>query len=168
MQSAATQSKDMRTSTHQGGLNYSRSKEVTQTQQQRPESPTVTHWHASKYKVHKLRHQSLCIKIISYTPPPPFLRLHTHTHTPTPVCHPPPPLPHTPSPRGSVGVTGAGGLSAAGLSGRGQGVGLRRQRLTSRCASSGRAGAWTIIIIATTGSVCRTALLTLRINQGPK
>ena len=33
----------------------SRSKNVTQTQQQRPESPTVTRtWHASKYKVRKL------------------------------------------------------------------------------------------------------------------
>ena len=40
-------------STHKG-VNQ-RSKDVTQTQQQRPESPTVTlTWHASKYKVHKL------------------------------------------------------------------------------------------------------------------
>ena len=32
------------------------SKDVTQTQQQRPESPTVIlTWHASKYKGHKLR-----------------------------------------------------------------------------------------------------------------
>ena len=31
--------------------------ESTQTQQQRPESPTVTLiWHASKYEVHKLHH----------------------------------------------------------------------------------------------------------------
>ena len=40
-------------STHKG-VNY-RSKYVTQTQQQRPESPTVTPaWHVYKYKVHKL------------------------------------------------------------------------------------------------------------------
>ena len=36
------------------GVNY-RSKDVTQAQQQRPESPTATlTWHACKYKVHKL------------------------------------------------------------------------------------------------------------------
>ena len=36
------------------GLNQ-RSKDVTQVQQQRPKSPTVTlTWHACKYKVHKL------------------------------------------------------------------------------------------------------------------
>ena len=41
-------------STHKG-VNQ-RSKDVTQTQQQRAESPTVTlTWHASKYKVRKLR-----------------------------------------------------------------------------------------------------------------
>ena len=39
------------------GVNQ-RSKYVTQAQQQRPESPTVTlTWHACKYKVHKL-HQT--------------------------------------------------------------------------------------------------------------
>ena len=39
-----------------------RSKEVTQVQQQRPESPTVTlTWHASKYKVRKL-HQRYILK----------------------------------------------------------------------------------------------------------
>ena len=41
-------------STHKG-VNQ-RSKYVTEVQQQRPESPTVTlTWHACKYKVHKLR-----------------------------------------------------------------------------------------------------------------
>ena len=40
-------------STHKGV--HQRSKDVTQTKQQRPESPTVTlTWHASKYKVYKL------------------------------------------------------------------------------------------------------------------
>ena len=35
-----------------------RSKDVTQTQQQRPQSPTVTlTWHAGKHKVHKLHHR---------------------------------------------------------------------------------------------------------------
>ena len=43
-------------STHKG-VNL-RSKYVTQVQQQRPESPTVTlTWHACKYKVHKLHHR---------------------------------------------------------------------------------------------------------------
>ena len=41
------------------------------------------------------------------------------------------------------------------------------QTVATRCANSGCVGAWTIIIAAT-GSVCQTALLTLRINQGPK
>ena len=42
-------------STHKG-VNQ-RSKYITQVQQQRPESPTVTlTWHACKYKVHKLRY----------------------------------------------------------------------------------------------------------------
>ena len=46
-------------STHKG-VNQ-RSKDVTQTQQQRPESPMVTvTWHACKYKVHKL-HQCLLV-----------------------------------------------------------------------------------------------------------
>ena len=47
--------------THKGG--NQRSKDVTQVQQQRPESPTATlTWHASKYKAHKL-HQwyILCV-----------------------------------------------------------------------------------------------------------
>ena len=40
--------------THKGG--HQRLKQVTQVQQQRPESPTVTlTWHARKSKVHKLR-----------------------------------------------------------------------------------------------------------------
>ena len=41
------------------GVNYG-SKDVTQTQQQRFESPTVTlTWHASKYKVHKLHQRCI-------------------------------------------------------------------------------------------------------------
>ena len=45
------------TQTHKG-VNYKRSKYVTQVQQQRPETPTVTlTWHASKYNVHKLHHR---------------------------------------------------------------------------------------------------------------
>ena len=52
-------------STHKG-VNQC-SKYVTQVQQQRPESPTVTlTWHACKYKVHKLHQRySLrnCIKV---------------------------------------------------------------------------------------------------------
>ena len=40
-----------------------RSKDVTGTQQQRPESATVTFtWHWSKYKVHKF-HQSFILKM---------------------------------------------------------------------------------------------------------
>ena len=46
------------------GVNQ-RSKDVTQTQQQRPESPAVTlTWHAGKYKVHKL-HQRYILKIVN-------------------------------------------------------------------------------------------------------
>ena len=48
-------------STHEG-VHY-RSKHVTQVQQQRPKSPTVTlTWHACKYKVHKL-HQRYILKL---------------------------------------------------------------------------------------------------------
>ena len=47
-------------STHKG-VNL-RSKSVTQVQQQRPDSPTVTlTWHACKYKVHKLHHRCIIL-----------------------------------------------------------------------------------------------------------
>ena len=47
-------------STHRG--DNQRSKYVTQVQQQRPESPTVTLiWHACKYKVHKLHQRYIFI-----------------------------------------------------------------------------------------------------------
>ena len=47
-------------STHKG-VNQC-SKGVTQTQQQRPESPSVTlTWHASKYKVHKLHQEYILL-----------------------------------------------------------------------------------------------------------
>ena len=37
-------------------------KDITETQQQRPESPTVTlTWHASTYRVHKLHYRYACI-----------------------------------------------------------------------------------------------------------
>ena len=50
-------------STHKG-VNQ-RSKDATQTQQQRPESPTVTlTWHASKHKIHTL-HQLLSATQVS-------------------------------------------------------------------------------------------------------
>ena len=50
-------------STHKG-VNW-RSKDVTQIQQQRPESPTITiTWHACKSKVHKL-HQRHILKNLS-------------------------------------------------------------------------------------------------------
>ena len=62
-------------STHRG-VNW-RSKDVTQTQQQRPESPAVTlTWHACKYKVHKL-HQRYFLR--EGSPP--------HHPPPTPACH---------------------------------------------------------------------------------
>ena len=56
-------------STHKG-VNQ-RSKYVTQVQQQRPESPKVTHtWQACKYKVHKLHQRYVrfleprsCVKV---------------------------------------------------------------------------------------------------------
>ena len=49
------------------GVNQ-RSKDVTQTQQQRPESPTVAlTWHASKHKVHKL-HRYICTTGGVYVP----------------------------------------------------------------------------------------------------
>ena len=52
---------NLKESTHKG-VNY-RSKYLTQVQQQRPESPTVTlTWHACKYKVHKL-HQRYFLKL---------------------------------------------------------------------------------------------------------
>ena len=45
---------------------HQRSKYVTQIQQQRPESPTVTlTWHACKYKVHQLR-QRYILRSLSY------------------------------------------------------------------------------------------------------
>ena len=41
---------------------YQRSKDVTQTQQQRPESPTVTLcWHARKYKVQQSTNVLFCV-----------------------------------------------------------------------------------------------------------
>ena len=47
------------------GVN-SRSKYITQVQQQRPESPTVTlTWHTCKYKVHKL-HQRYILNLRIY------------------------------------------------------------------------------------------------------
>ena len=50
-------------STHKG-VNQ-RWKDVTQTQQQRPESPTVTStWHAIKYKVHKLHQRYIFIVFV--------------------------------------------------------------------------------------------------------
>ena len=43
------------------GVNY-RSKYVTQVQQQRPESPSVTlTWHACKHKVHILHHRYMLV-----------------------------------------------------------------------------------------------------------
>ena len=44
----------------QKGVNQ-RSKDVTQAQQQRPESPTLTlNWHARQYKSHKLHQTYIC------------------------------------------------------------------------------------------------------------
>ena len=59
------QAQNARTETTLKEVNQ-RSKDVTQTQQQRPELPTVTlTWHASKHKVHKL-HQKyiLCVEFM--------------------------------------------------------------------------------------------------------
>ena len=54
-------------------------KDVTQTQQQRPESPTVTlTWHASKYKVHKLHQRTHNGKDLSHLwELSPGMRVHT-------------------------------------------------------------------------------------------
>ena len=48
------------------GVNV-RWKDVTQTQQQRPESPTVTlTWHASKYKIHELHQRYIYLPLVEF------------------------------------------------------------------------------------------------------
>ena len=70
------------------GVNY-HPKDVTQAQQRRPESPTVTPtWHASKYKVPKLHqiykeHSSQCLALLSSSCIPQSTQHHTMVRSKT-------------------------------------------------------------------------------------
>ena len=58
-----------------------RSKYVTQVQQQRPESPTVTlTWHTCKYKVHQLHQRYFLEKVLHYIRIRPVSVVHSFFH----------------------------------------------------------------------------------------